>query len=909
MSRTASNASESVTSHTVPMSTPQAAEVGNEHAVDLENGQAEKDHVESDPERVDWESEDDPSNPLNWIGSKKWSNVLVISLMSFSTPLASSMFAPAVPQAMRDLHSNSNSAETWVISVFILGFAIGPLVVGPLSEIYGRKVVYILSNSLFVIFTVACGLSTNVGMLIAFRFLAGCAGSTPQTPGGASIGEMFPKDGRGGVMALFGLGPLMGPTLGPVIGGSLSASKGWQWVFWLQSILSGVSLVLGSIFLRETYAVVILDQKTKRLIRDTENRNKVSALHDDLSPAERFRRAIIRPVKMLFFSPIVFLLSIYVAVVFGYLYVFVTTLPEVFGGQYGFSTGATGLTYLGLGVGNLVGLLAIGKTGDLLYRKLRAKNEGVPKPEFRLPPLSITAPLIAIAFFWYGWSAQAKVHWVVPIIGTAFFGIGLIPAFMSINLFLVEAYGMHAASAIAATRIFQSIGGAVLPLAELKAPLVYFFGPTCPQRLRLSHFFAFFFCLSQALRRYLFNQFDFSSYWIRDPAAAKQLLQGYIIMSTFVASQSAPFSAFGFLPQAIRFAQMLRLHVDPGGDNAIEADVRRMIWWHLVYLEVESTIASGLPAIIRADEYTTSFPSFFVDSTEVSQVGQESFSIIYSSLRPPMLAVQIPQHDELMQFKTYTESLLRYLSKVANDDAEFEWVETFLKMQDDRAYCMLGLRNWQLDEFKETGCQSEVVNTARSFLTHYVHLSTLSSYPQFRWHVPGIVQPLHALIILLLHLSTCSDIAYEGEETRNLVITVFTVWIRWLQEGRLIPAKAMIKRLANPQSFNPRYSTLIVLWERVWRRCGWAANVYDLIQEPATVKLRQDGVVAENKAADEMSTTPNAHKSPMLNKRCAPSDVKYNFMDTERDAAYETVWDGIMDGFNENLSDLLDWPT
>ena len=318
-----------------------------------------------------------------------------------------------------------------MVSIFVLGFAVGPLVAAPLSEIYGRQPAYLLSNLFFVIFTVACAVSSNLGMLVAFRFLAGCAGGTPTTVGGATIGDMFPKEKRGAALAMWGLGAQLGPIIGPIIGGFLSQAKGWRWLFGLQAIIGGVSLLLGILFLRETYAVVILGRKTKRTIRDTGDSKLVSALHDGIAPGERFRRAIIRPAKILVFSPIVLLLSIYTAVLFGYLYLFVTTFPTVYQEQYGFSVGLTGLTYLGLGVGTVSGLAIVGKTMDPIYRRLTAKNRGESKPEHRLPPLMFSAPLIGLSFFWYGWAAEAKVHWIVPMIGTVFFGMGLIPAFVS----------------------------------------------------------------------------------------------------------------------------------------------------------------------------------------------------------------------------------------------------------------------------------------------------------------------------------------------------------------------------------------------------------------------------------------------------------------------------------------------
>jgi len=341
------------------------------------------------------------------------------------------MFAPGVEQVMEEFHFSNTDLATLVVSIYVLGFAIGPLIIAPLSEINGRRLVYLISNFFFLLFTIGCALSSNLGMLFAFRFLAGCAGSTPVTLGGASIGDMFPKESRGAAMAVWGMGPILGPVLGPVIGGFLAQGKGWRWTFWLQAIVSGTTLLLGTAFLRETYAVTILEHKTQRLIRETGDRDLVSALRDGTPGKEHFKRAFIRPVKMLLLSPIVLLLSLYMALIFGYLYLFLTTFPTVFQEQYGFSTGVTGLSYLGVGIGSFVGLVIAGKSSDPLYVRLTAKNHGVGHPEFRLPPLMFTCPLIVIAFFWYGWSVETKTHWIVPIIGTSLFGMGMIPAFVS----------------------------------------------------------------------------------------------------------------------------------------------------------------------------------------------------------------------------------------------------------------------------------------------------------------------------------------------------------------------------------------------------------------------------------------------------------------------------------------------
>lgn len=172
-----------------------------------------------DPNIVDWDGPNDSKNPQNWKPSKKWGIIAALGAVTLITPLASSFFAPGVPQVLRAFGETSNLMASFVVSVYILGFAIGPLIIAPMSELYGRIWLYNISNLLFVIFNIACAVSTSMGMLIAFRFLAGCAGSAPLTLGGGTIADMFPPQQRAGAMAIWSIGPLLGPVIGPVCGG------------------------------------------------------------------------------------------------------------------------------------------------------------------------------------------------------------------------------------------------------------------------------------------------------------------------------------------------------------------------------------------------------------------------------------------------------------------------------------------------------------------------------------------------------------------------------------------------------------------------------------------------------------------------------------------------------------------
>lgn len=150
------------------------------------------------------------------------------------------MFAPGIPQVMEDFNSTSNIVATFVVSIYVLGFAFGPLIIAPASEMYGRSPVYHTCNLFFTIFTICNAVSTNMPMLIAFRFLAGFAGVGATTIGSGTIADMIPVQRRGVYMSLWSLGPIFGPIVGPLAGGFLIEAAGWRWTFWVITIVVGV---------------------------------------------------------------------------------------------------------------------------------------------------------------------------------------------------------------------------------------------------------------------------------------------------------------------------------------------------------------------------------------------------------------------------------------------------------------------------------------------------------------------------------------------------------------------------------------------------------------------------------------------------------------------------------------------
>ncbi|KAF2501407.1 MFS general substrate transporter [Lophium mytilinum] len=419
----------------------------------------------ADPNVIFWDGPEDPENPMNWSNSFKWGNLVVILYMVFVTRLASTMLAPGVPEVMAKLHETSSLLAPFVVSVFFLGEAFGLLVLLPLSQIYGRRWIYIISNILFIIFTIACGVSSNFHMLIGFRFLQGSAGSASVTLAHGTITDLMPLKKRVSVQVIFGLLYGAGLFLGPVTGGFLIQAKGWQWVFYLTASSTGFIPILGFFLLSETFAPVLLERRAAKLRVDTGNLDLHSP--STILPNEVFRLSIVRPIRLLLTSPIVLFMSLYVALASGIFCLLLSTMTFVLKERYHFSTGIVGLTYIGVGVGRIVGQFFIGVFSAYLPNKAEGK---LLKLEHYI---SITLTVLGgfwmpIGLFMYGWGTEKVIHWIVPLIGTAFVAAGLWHNYKTAVKYIIRAVKIEDnTSATTAIIVLRPVIDAILPLAGL----------------------------------------------------------------------------------------------------------------------------------------------------------------------------------------------------------------------------------------------------------------------------------------------------------------------------------------------------------------------------------------------------------------------------------------------------------
>ncbi|KAB8230005.1 MFS transporter [Aspergillus alliaceus] len=404
---------------------------------------------------VGWEGDDDPENPMNWSNAWKKTIILLVTFATFNDAAASSIFTPGVPLVLEEFHTTNPAVSPFLIAVHVVGFATGPLISSPLSEMHGRCPAMHASNVLFFIASILCAVSVNVPMLAIARVLLGLAGAVPNALAGGFVADLVPLEKRGSSLALLAVGTLTGTVVGPIIGGYMAFKVGWRWTFWLEAIVVGCTTVLSFILLRETYPPVLLRRKAAKL--------GIQKRHNE-THGQTLRRAIFRPIKLVFCSPIVIIITLYNSVPYIYMYYMVTSFPTLFGEEYGFNTGEVGLAYLGQGIGFLTAQIAVGRFTDW-YIKRQHVQHGRVTPEDRLPPATFGFILFGVGMLWFGWSAQVHAHWIVPIIGSAFVGLGIVAGFLVVQVYIVDAFTIYAASALAANNLIRSVFAALLPMS------------------------------------------------------------------------------------------------------------------------------------------------------------------------------------------------------------------------------------------------------------------------------------------------------------------------------------------------------------------------------------------------------------------------------------------------------------
>lgn len=386
------------------------------------------------------------------------------------TLMSGAMLAPALETISNDLGTNSEETQLF-LSIFVLAFAFGPMVLSPLAEAFGRRPVWIVASFSYILWNTVAGFSKSSGLLIASRLLSGLGASAEFAVSNPVLADTWRPEERGTSFAISTFIPLLGPALGPIVGGAVTQTVGWRWTFWVLSIFDGLLVVIALFVFKETYDVLLLERRAARLRKETgkpysTQRSRAS----DRSIGPILSKALSRPFRLLLTQPILQVIAIFLAYNFGILYIVLSTFATLWIERYGQTEWQSGLHYFALVIGYTVAAQAGGFVMDKLWAYLKKKANNDTAPEYRAPLMVPGAILIPLGLFLYGWSTERDPHWIVPDIGIAIFGCGIILNTQALQAYVMDAFREYIASASAASQFLRSIAGFAFPIF---APAMY----------------------------------------------------------------------------------------------------------------------------------------------------------------------------------------------------------------------------------------------------------------------------------------------------------------------------------------------------------------------------------------------------------------------------------------------------
>ncbi|ORY73704.1 major facilitator superfamily domain-containing protein [Protomyces lactucae-debilis] len=425
--------------------------------------QLQQTREEANPSKFDvvWASED-PENPFHWSTGKKAVVACACLLLTLQVAIASVCYAWISDEVAREFDLSS-TVSLLGISLFTMGYAIAPLILAPISELYGRKPVLLVTFAIFVVLQLPTALAPNFICIALCRFLAGAASSTGGAMVGGTLADMYTTDTRGSLMEYFTAATLLGSPVGSVFPAYVVAAPnlGWRWVFWIQLIIDGVILLAFFVVLSETRGSVILSRRAFDLRQstadDADDRYRYQGDVNKESFSAMVRSSLTFPFMFLFCEPIVAFLSLWVAFAWGILYLFLIAVPLVYTQVFGWVDGKRSLPFLAMAVGCTISL-AFAPLQNRWYLRASKSQPNHFNPEARLYTSMFGSLSFTIGIFIFGWSAKdVDSHWIGPAIGIVCVTFGIFSIYSAVFSYLSDCYGTWTSSALASQSFLRNI--------------------------------------------------------------------------------------------------------------------------------------------------------------------------------------------------------------------------------------------------------------------------------------------------------------------------------------------------------------------------------------------------------------------------------------------------------------------
>ncbi|WLF78734.1 Multidrug transporter flr1 [Lodderomyces elongisporus] len=423
---------------------------------------------------VTWDGDDDPENPYNWPLYLKCIMAFQIAFLTVSVYMASAIYTPGVTDIMEQFDINQTLA-TLPLTMFVIGYGIGPIVFSPLSEHtkIGRTPIYVITLFIFCMMQIPTALSTGIAGMSVLRLIAGFFASPALSTGGASYGDFITRPYFVCGLAAWSLGAVCGPAIGPLIGSVLVVRGGhngyesWRWTFWFMALISSCFLIF-LFTLPETYTPYLLRKKAQRLRKLTGN-NRIRSEAELKTGESKSISAVLsellwRPIEITLKEPVVLLIDIYIALVYSIIYLFFESIPIVYQETKHFPLILMGVTYTSIVIGIILAAAIFIPYVYQIYSKKLLNNIDVP-PETFLPASIVGAALMPVGLFIFGWTASPDIHWFPPLIGIALFSAGAFLIFQTLFNYMASSFKVeYLASVFSSNAFFRSVSAGCFPL-------------------------------------------------------------------------------------------------------------------------------------------------------------------------------------------------------------------------------------------------------------------------------------------------------------------------------------------------------------------------------------------------------------------------------------------------------------
>ncbi|EXJ85713.1 hypothetical protein A1O1_06081 [Capronia coronata CBS 617.96] len=407
---------------------------------------------------------DDPENPRDFPFWYKAFGLFAISFGTLGVVMYSTSYTSALAAMQEEFGVKSEVIATLGVTTYLLGLALGSLILAPMAETYGRKPVYTISMALFTILILPSALAHDMATIIIVRFFGALFGSAMISNAPGSIADLITDEYRAVAFSVWSIGPMNGPVVGPTIGGFVTEYLGWRWTNWIAMIWGGTAFIL-LLFFKETYAPALLQKRAKQL-RKKENDDRYWSRYDvRVGFVELMKVNLSRPFIMAIKEPICIFWNFYISLIYGILYLCFVAYPIVFTEERGWSTGLSGLSFMGIGIGTMIVICSASPIKKMIDSHAPDKDGNIP-PEAMMSIVCIASVLVPIGELWFAWTCYpTTIHWAIPIAAGIPFGFGNGAVFIYATNYLAHSYGIFAASAMAGNTVMRSVLGGTLPLA------------------------------------------------------------------------------------------------------------------------------------------------------------------------------------------------------------------------------------------------------------------------------------------------------------------------------------------------------------------------------------------------------------------------------------------------------------